>query len=437
VRVCRPAVRTLGARGKLGRMRSFVVLLVGSTVACGGSQTKGGTGSRTQLTPKDILTQSSPAIVRIEAGEGTGTGFIVDKRGLVATNLHVVAGNEVVKVKLHDGTVYPAAAIASVDPGRDLALLKIDAPRPLPALRLGDSTNMAAGDQVVAIGNPLGVFTYSVSNGLVSQVRVVCSKEQVEHHSKHLPRYTELTDKVRKLQRCLKPRPGEERGSCEEHALSEAEQQELSELQCSQELTLLQISAPISQGSSGGPLFNQFGEVIGITTAIITGGQNINLAIPSNYVRPMVASPGQVSMQEFASKTKDLAERESRDDGPKIKRAVPTHDLGIFTGCSPEQIASMVLAIEQAIEVGAPLYNKGEIEACFRIYEGTAVKFERDSKCRGISAAFKDGLSRATGLDTYKEKAWAMRDTFDGLLNVARRWVQTNGKSLPQTPPAP
>ena len=418
-------------------MRGFGMLLVWSAIACGGTQTKGAAKPRAPLTPKDILVQSSPAIVRIEAGEGTGTGFIVDRRGLVATNLHVIAGNEVVKVKLHDGNVYPATSIVSVDRGRDLALLKIDAPQPLPTLRLGDSSNLAAGDQVVAIGNPLGVLTYSVSNGLVSQVRVVCSKEQVEHNRKNQARYAELTDKVRKLQQCLRPRPGDERASCEPYALSESEQQELSDLQCTQELTLLQTSAPISQGSSGGPLFNQFGEVIGVTTAIMPAGQNINFAIPSNYVKPMVTRSESISMQEFASKTKEYGEREARDDGPRIKRAVPSHELSIFANCKPEQIAGMVLAIEQAIEVGAPLYNKGEIEACFRIYEGTAVKFERDSKCWGISAAFKDGLARATTLDTYKEKAWAMRDTFDGLLNAARKWVQVNGKTLPLAPPAP
>jgi serine protease Do len=417
-------------------MRSFGTLLVVLASACGGAGTKGGAGPRAQLSPKDIVAQSSPAIVRIEAGEGTGTGFIVDARGLVATNLHVVAGTEAVKVKLHDGTVLPVLGVASVDPGRDLALLQIEAPKPLPALRLGDSSSLAAGDQIVAIGNPLGVFTYSVSSGLVSQVREVCSKAQVEHHLKHQDRFTELTSKLRLLQQCLRPRAVQDTASCQEYALSPAEQQELTELQCTQELTVLQISAPISQGSSGGPLFNMAGEVVGVTTAIITGGQNINLAIPSNYVRPMVASPARISMQEFASKTRDVLDRPGRDDGPRIQRLVPDHELAIFSGCKPEQIAGMVLAIEEAIEVGAPLYNKGEIEACFRIYEGTAVKFERDSKCPGISAAFTHGLTRAKTLDTYKEKAWAMRDTFDGLLKVAQKWVRANG-SLPLTPAAP
>lgn len=412
-------------------MRSLVMLLVCTGVACGGPGTKGSTRPRAQLTPKDIVAQSSPAIVRIEAGEGTGTGFIVDPRGLVATNLHVVAGNEVVRIKLHDGNVYPAVSVASVDPARDLALLRIAATRPLPAVRLGDSGNMAAGDQVVAIGNPLGVFTESVSSGLVSQIRVVCSREQAERSQQRRARLGELTARLRQLQQCIRTHAGSEAAACEGLALSPAEQQELTDLQCAQELTVLQISAPISQGSSGGPLFNLFGEVVGVTTAIITGGQNINLAIPSNYVKPMVASPAQLSMQEFASKTRELAARERRDDGPRIQRLVPDHPLAIFQGCQADQIGEAVSAIEEAIKVGAPLYNKGEIEACFRIYEGTAVKFERDSKCPGVRSAFGDGLSRAKTLDTYKEKAWAMRDTFDGLLDVAQRWERAGHKTAP------
>jgi S1-C subfamily serine protease len=412
-------------------MRRFGTLLVCTVVACGGSGTKGSTKPRAPLTAKDIATQSTPAIVRIEAGEGTGTGFIVDQRGLVATNLHVVAGNEVVKVKLHDGNVYPVMAIASVDPGRDLALLQIAAPRPLPVVRLGDSSNLSAGDQVVAIGNPLGVFDNSVSSGLVSQVRVVCSKDQVERNQQRRARYTELTERLKQLQQCVRAHTGADAATCQPFALTQAEQQELTDLQCTQELTVLQISAPISQGSSGGPLFNLAGEVVGVTTAIITGGQNINLAIPSNYVKPMVASPAQMTMEDFARKTKELGAREGRDDGPRIQRLVPNHALAIFQGCQLDQIEAVVIAIGEAIEVGAPLYNKGEIEACFRIYEGTAVKFERDSKCTGIRAAFTDGLLRAKTLDTYKEKAWAMRDTFDGLLDAARRWERAGRKTAP------
>jgi len=414
-------------------MRSFGTLLVVPLIlSCGGSGTKGGTGPRTQLTPKDIAQRSGPAIVRIEAGDGTGTGFIVDKTGLIATNLHVVVGRREIKIKLPGGETFPVMQIAGVDPARDLALLKISSPNPLPVLRLGDSSIMVAGDQVVAIGNPLGVFENSVSSGLVSQVRPVCTQAQVDHHKKNHARHTELLGKLEGFGRCAATRTT----NCEPFKLTPQEEKELEDLRCREELTILQISAPISQGSSGGPLFNQFGEVVGVTTAIITAGQNINLAIPANYVKTLVANPAQISMEEFALKTKGLTERDAPDDGIKIQRLVPDHAVSIFKGCKPEQIGDMVFAVEQAIEVGAPLYNKGEIEACFRIYEGTAIKFERDPACPGISAAFTDGLSRAKTLDSYKEKAWAMRDTFDGLLGAAKRWVRANGQSLPTTPPS-
>ncbi|MEJ7601012.1 MAG: trypsin-like peptidase domain-containing protein [Kofleriaceae bacterium] len=388
--------------------RLLPVLLAGAGVACGGT-TKGTVGDG-KLTAKDIVQRSTPAIVRVEVGDGLGTGFIVDKSGLVATNFHVVRGRKAITIKLHDGGVYEVTGIAGIDPGRDLALLRINPTKPLPTLRLGDSDAMSAGDQIVAIGNPLGVFDYSVSSGLVSQIRPVCTKQQVEHHNRGRARYEELGGKPTR---------------------TPAEEQELEELRCSQELTILQISAPISQGSSGGPLFNQAGEVIGVTTAIISGGQNINLAIPTNYLKPMTARPGAISMAEFAEKTSEPTPQ-TPADGIAIKRAVPTHALTVFDGCKHDNIADVVKAIWEAIELGAPLYNAGNHEACFRIYENAVTKYERDAACKGVRTAFGDGLLRAQGMKSFKEKAWALRDSFDGLLDAAERWTKQNG---PITPP--
>ncbi len=318
-----------------------------------------------KLTPKDIVKRSTAAIVRVEAGtDKVGTGFIVDAGGLVVTNLHVVAGEAKIIVRLSDNSSLPVLRIAAVDPDRDLALLDVDPAKPLPTLTLGDSDAMSAGDAIIAIGNPLGVLDYSVSNGLVSSVR-------------------KLTD----------------------------------------DLTVLQISAPISQGSSGGPLFNQFGDVVGVTTAIITAGQNLNLAVPSNYVRPMLRNNQPISLDKFAAATRDPDEA-PRSASPKVPRQIPNHDLALLKGCSRDQIAAVVAGIEDAIKNGAPLYNQGNHEACFRIYEGTAVKFEHDSPCAGIRSAFGDGLLRASTLTTAPEKAWAMRDTFDGLLLVIERWAK-------------
>lgn len=324
---------------------------------------------RTRLTAKEIVQRSSPGIVRVEAGENrVGTGFIVGE-GLIATNLHVVAGMNEIRIVLYGGTPVAVNRIAGLDPERDLALLAFTPPKAVPALALGDSDAMAAGDSVIAIGNPLGVLDYSVSGGLLSSVRVVNEK-----------------------------------------------------------LTVLQISAPISQGSSGGPLFNQFGEVIGITTAIIASGQNLNLAVPANYLRPLIKAPISVSLDEFAAATREAvegAEGDDRGSRGRVVRRVPDLDRKAFDGCSAAQVVEIVKAIQDAISSGAPVYNQGNHEACFRIYEGTSIKFEREAACPAIRAVFGDGLLRASSLDSFTEKAWAMRDTFDGILRGASDWVKS------------
>src|SRR2546430_994521 len=131
------------------RSTSFVVAVL---VGCGASSAN---IPRTRMTAKDIVENSSPAIVRIEAGDTkVGTGFIVDKTGLIATNLHVIAGESDIKVRLYkDQTEYPVITIAGVDRDHDLALVRIKPKKALVTVQLGDSSAVSAGDQVVAIGN--------------------------------------------------------------------------------------------------------------------------------------------------------------------------------------------------------------------------------------------------------------------------------------------
>ncbi len=319
-----------------------------------------------KFTPKEIVMRSTAAIVRVEAGpDKVGTGFVIASSGLIVTNLHVVVGETKIVVRFSDDSVLPVLRIAALDADRDLVMLDVDPIKILPTLTLGDSDLVSAGDAIIAIGNPLGVLDYSVSNGLISSVRKL-----------------------------------------------------------SAELTVLQISAPISQGSSGGPLFNQFGEVVGVTTAIIDAGQNLNLAVPSNYLKPLLAQPTPTTMEAFAAATR-APDAPPGSAAGRIERKIPIHDLKLLTGCTREQIVEVVGAIEGAIKNGAPLYNQGNHQACFLIYEGAAVKYEHDSGCPGIRSAFGDGLLRVSTLSSPHEKAWAMRDTFDGLLLVIERWVKT------------
>jgi len=223
-------------------VRPLLVAALLGLAACPGARTKG----PAPLSPKQIVERSKPAIVRVEVGtDRVGTGFILDASGVVVTNLHVVVGSDDVKVRTLDGTVLTVARVLGLDPEHDLALLDVDPRQPLPTLPLGDSDQVAAGDPVLAIGNPLGVLDYTVSDGLISSVR-----------------------------------------------------------QLDADVTLLQISAPISQGSSGGPLFNPQGEVIGVATAIFNEGQNLNFGVPSNYVRELVKHPRPLAIADFAALTR-------------------------------------------------------------------------------------------------------------------------------------
>jgi serine protease Do len=338
------------------------------------------------LSAKEIVQRANSAIVRIEAtgkrGEQVGTGFVLDTNGLVATNLHVIIGTHDIKIKTSDGSIHTATEIVNIDPVRDLALLRFAGAGSIQPLRLGDSSKVVTGDQIIAIGNPLGVFENTVSAGLVSSIRTLCSAQDVAKQT----------------------------------------------AQCPAELTLLQISAPISQGSSGGPLFNDVGEVIGVTTAINKEGQLINFAMPANYLKPLIARPAPVSVAVFAETTQNLGEGGGvESDGVEIERIIPNLTVSVLDGCQGQHLTEVLTGIAEAIKLGAPLYNEGNHEACFRIYENTVTKMEQGVACKGLRAVMGDGLMRASTMTHYKQKAWALRDTFDGTLIVIEKWVAANG----------
>jgi hypothetical protein len=323
-------------------------------------------GPRTRLTAKEIVDRSKPAIVRIEVegeeGTGVGTGFIVAAHGHIVTNLHVIHGAHVASVTLLDGKRYPVARVIAIDELHDLAVIAIEA-QDLPTLRLGNSDAVSAGDRVFAIGNPQG-FDYTVSDGLISSVR-----------------------------------------------------------QLDPTLTVLQISAPISQGSSGGPLFNLYGEVIGVATLLYKDGQNLNFGMPSNYVHPLLERlGGGESFRGFVARTQ-VGKAQQSGPAPRVQRQVPHHDTAYLDGCTDQELMSVAHELVGAIEKGAPLYNAGDHEACFRIYEGVSLRLERamPASCHGPRDGLGQGLLRAGTMEDHGLKAWAMRDAFDGLLDVIMR----------------
>ncbi len=194
-------------------------------------------------------------------GEGAGSGFIVNPDGEILTNFHVVRGSAQLTVTLADKKTYKARILAR-DRRDDLALIKIDAGRKLPALKLGDSDGLAVGQKVLAIGNPFG-FGGTLTTGIVSS-----------------------------LDRSIKT---------EDESLE----------------GMIQTDAAINPGNSGGPLLDSHGNVIGINTAIYGQQGNIGLgfALPINRAKAMldeIAKTGHVSQPYLGLSalpiTSDLAE---------------------------------------------------------------------------------------------------------------------------------
>jgi putative serine protease PepD len=209
--------------------------------------------SRTGLTVGQVYERARKGVVEITVtaaassafpGQGSGTqqaqgsGFVYDEEGHIVTNQHVVDGAESVSVRLWNGNTYQATVVGS-DPSTDLAVLEIDAPASvLEPLTLGDATELAVGDGVVAIGSPLGLEE-TVTTGIVSAL----------HRQMEAPNGYTINDSI-------------------------------------------QTDAAINHGNSGGPLLDLNGEVVGVNAQIASdsgGNDGIGFAIPSNTVASIVS----------------------------------------------------------------------------------------------------------------------------------------------------
>lgn len=171
----------------------------------------------------------------------SGSGFIISPDGYILTNFHVIEGSDSITVTTYSGQTYDAAVIG-YDESNDIAVLKVDAADLVPVI-LGDSDNLNVGDSVIAIGNPLGELTFSLTSGAVSA----------------MDREVTFSGNIT--------------------------------------MNLIQTDCAINSGNSGGALFNLYGEVIGVTNAKYSSSSlseasidNIGFAIPINSVRDIVES---------------------------------------------------------------------------------------------------------------------------------------------------
>lgn len=205
---------------------------------------------QTLMSPSEVYASTVNSVVSINCsavstnifGQQTesassGSGFIYTADGYIVTNQHVVANASSINVTLYNGDTYPATLVGS-DSDYDVAVLKIDA-KDLPAVTLGSSTDVNVGDNVMAIGNPLGELTFSMSSGIVSCVNRAINVEGTPFN-------------------------------------------------------MIQVDASINPGNSGGPLMNLYGEVVGIVSAKYssyadTTVEGLGFAIPINDVQSIIS----------------------------------------------------------------------------------------------------------------------------------------------------
>jgi S1-C subfamily serine protease len=215
-----------------------------------------------------------------------GSGFLVSKDGLVLTNYHVIAEGSSALVKLPDGAFYVVDGMVASDKARDVAVIKTHGTN-FRTLTLGNSDQIEVGEEVVAIGNPMSLES-TVSNGIVSGIRTA-----------------------------------EELGS-----------------------KFLQVTVPISPGSSGGPLFNMEGEVVGITTLYLKGGENLNFAIPINDAKRLLLIDSS-KVHEFPNETEPLEAQTHDADSPAQQPNPQQQNAGLIP---PEVVRSEGVQIESGVK---------------------------------------------------------------------------------------
>jgi serine protease Do len=261
--------------------------------------------------PNELFRRFFGSEPRSFRSEGAGTGFVVDRNGYILTNYHVVENADRIKVKLEGDDAEYRGRVVGFDKETDLAVLKVEAKRPLSPVQIGNSDGVEVGDWVIAIGSPFGLQA-TVTAGIVS----------AERTSRDLPGVNSFQN-------------------------------------------FLQTDAAINPGNSGGPLLNIRGEVIGVNTMIATRGgsyEGIGFALPSNVavkvyndiirdgrvVRGSIGirwSPGQAGALEAFGLDHGVMVETVSDTGPAGKAGIKADDV-------------IVSLNDKAVKDGADLVNR-------------------------------------------------------------------------------
>ena len=363
--------------------------------------------ARETMSAADIYEQSVTAVVGVTTRTTTtnywgyetpaavaGTGFFISADGYVLTNYHLVENPESITITTYDGDTYDAELIG-YDASDDMAVLKVDADD-LPYLTLDGSGDLRVGDDVVAIGNPLGELTFSLTHGMVSA----------------LDREVTTSTGTR--------------------------------------MTLIQTDCAINNGNSGGPLFNMYGEVVGITNGKFTGSaiDNVGFAVPISDIAASVDSiieKGYIAKPYIGVTVSDVsadalsyglpkgaAVKDVTKDGPADKAGIQVND--IVTAVNGEAItdrhdlSQTVGAAQVGEELTLTVYRQGEtLDVTVTVEEKTesALPQEEDDSA---SDAGEDPLDPNGGQsDSPRDDAPSDQDLYDLFDQFMRQYGNGRG----------
>lgn len=282
-----------------------------------------------QTTVRQIASNARQAIVTIRAYSGQqeiqqGSGFFIREDGVFVTNIHVVSGADTISVELEGGEIFDNVYGLALDERRDLVVLQIPVSN-VPFLEIADDRMTEVGDTVYVVGSPLGLRG-TFSDGLLSAKR--------------------LEDGV----------------------------------------AYLQISAPISQGSSGGPVLNSDGKVIGVSTLTITEGQNLNMAVPARHASGLLLlERTPVPFETFAA---ELPQPEAL---PAVDRASETVALlNALPGDVQEEMSRMS-AYEKQTTIRLIVYGSALVDADWELMDDSKSGVLGSDSVEGLNVTLTNG----------------------------------------------
>lgn len=309
--------------------------------------------SESKLDASTIYENAVKSVALVTCGKNEkisqGSGVILRSDGIIATNFHVCGDASSARIKLRNGDIYDDVTILDSDERKDIAILKIKAVG-LPALTMADSDNVKIGSTVFAIGAPLGLEG-SITSGIVSSIRPVGEMFS-------------WADGFR----------------------------------------VIQISASVSHGSSGCPLLNESGEVIGLVFAGRQDAQNLNAAIPINYVAPLIDSKRTGRVLDHLVLRQESTASTSGSESPKLTGTV--NDLaGVYIGewaSDRYPVAGNIaltvtvkdnVASVSAVFTGSEYFNKDEFTTTFTLVGAGVWKMDYKGKKTKIKGTglFKGG----------------------------------------------